>query len=231
MYPKFVELTKGFGVPVNYGALGLAYNKKVIANPPKSWKEFADGVIGGKYRAAIPHINYPITALSELWLFASLYGGGVDDIQPGLDIIKKMRDSGNLVFWNDSNEFPGLIKSGDVDIGMWFDGRTWALVDEGNPEISYVNPAPGAVSNVAVIQKPKGASELAWQFLDIMASPGPQTCFGNLLQYGMTNTGTAFSAKVAPRITKPDEIILPPFAEAPSRIGDWIEKWNKQIGG
>jgi putative spermidine/putrescine transport system substrate-binding protein len=228
---KFTDIAKGYGSIVNYGAMGLAYNTKTVKNPPATWKEFVDGVKKGQWKAAIPHISYVSTHLTTLWMLNNVYGGTVDNIQPGLDAIKAMKDSGNSVFWKDPNEFLNLIKSGEIDIGMYWDGRTWAFVDDGNPEISYYNPKPGSVLNPTLIQKAKGSSDLAWDFIDVVLSPGPQACFGNMIQYGMSNTKVKYSPKVGPRITEMSEIIWPPFEAVPSRLGDWVERWNKQIGG
>jgi putative spermidine/putrescine transport system substrate-binding protein len=229
--PKFVEIAQGYGSIVNYGAMGIAYNKKSVKNPPASWKDFIEGVKKGEWKVAIPHISYVSTHVTTLWMLNNALGGTVDNVQPGLDAIKAMKDSGNLVFWKDPNEFLNLIKSGEIDLGMYWDGRTWAFVDEGNPDISYYNPKPGSVINPTLIQKTKGSPELAWDFIDVVLSPGPQACFGNIIQYGMSNTKVTYSPKVGPRITKMSEIVWPPFSEVPSRLADWVERWNKQIGG
>jgi putative spermidine/putrescine transport system substrate-binding protein len=142
-----------------------------------------------------------------------------------------MKASGNLVFWNDVNEFLNLLKSGEVDIGMYWDGRTWAFHDAGNPTIKYMNPGPGAVISPVIIQKVKNGSPLGWDFINHALSPEPQQCWGNILQYGMSNSKVEYLPKIAPRITKLPEILWPPFGEIAPKSGGWIERWNKEIGG
>jgi len=227
---KFREVGKGYATILNYGAMGLAYNSKAVKNPPKTWKEFVDGTIAGKWTASIPGINYQSTPTVVIWAFAHFFGGGVNNIQPGLDEIKKMKASGHLIFWNDVNEFLSQIKSGDADLGMYWDGRTWAFHDNGNPDIEYLNPKPGAVIQPNLISKVKNGSPLGWKFIDFVLSPEPQACWGNALQYGMSNTQVKFSPKVAPRITKLPEILWPPFDQLASHQGAWVEQWNKTIG-
>jgi putative spermidine/putrescine transport system substrate-binding protein len=229
--PKFVEVAKGYGSIVNYGAMGLAYNTNTVKTPPADWKDFVERTKKGEWRAAIPHISYVSTHLTTLWMFNNLYGGTLDNIQPGIDAINALKASGNIVFWKDPNEFLNLIKSGEIDIGMYWDGRTWAFADEGNPEISYLNPKPGSVLNPTLVQKVKGSPDLAWDFIDVILSARPQACFGNMVQYGMSNTKVTFSPKVEPRISKMSEILWPPFEEVPGRLGIWVERWNKEIGG
>lgn len=227
---KFREVGKGYATILNYGAMGLAYNSKTIKTPPKSWQEFVDGTIAGKWTASIPGINYSSTPAVLIWAYANLFGGSVDNIQPGLDVIKKMKDSGHLIFWNDVNEFLSQIKSGEVDLGMYWDGRTWAFHDSGNPEIEYLNPAPGAVIQPNLVSKVRNGSPLAWQFIDFILSPEPQACWGNALQYGMSNTKVQFDPKIAPRITKPTDVLWPPFDQMAPRQAGWVEQWNKTLG-
>jgi putative spermidine/putrescine transport system substrate-binding protein len=228
--PRFVEAGAGYGTILNYGALGLAYNAKTVKAPPKTWQEFVERTVKGEWKAAIPGISYPSTPATVIWLFAQIYGGSVDNIAPGLDQIKLMQASGNLVFWNDVNEFLSMIKTGDIDIGMYWDGRTWAFHDDGNPSIVYVNPAPGAAINPTLIQKVKNGSDAGWSFIDFVLSTEPQACWGNKLQYGMSNTNVVFDPKIAPRITRMPEILWPPFEQLPSRVSAWVEQWNKTIG-
>lgn len=227
--PKLLAAGKGYGTILNYGAMGIAYNSDTVKNPPKTWKEFVDRTIKGDWKAAIPDVNYVATPVTTIWLYAHLYGGNVNNIQPGLAEIKKMEKSGNLVFWSDVNQFLNMMKSGDIDIGMYWDGRTWAFHDNGNPEVEYINPKPGAVINPTLVQKVKNSPALGWKFINFILSPGPQACWGNKLQYGMSNEKVKYSPKVAPRITKFSEILWPPFAEVPSHLSSWVEQWNKEI--
>ena len=229
--PDFVKSGHGYGSVFDYGGMGLAYNTQTIKDPPKSWQEFVDGTIAGKWKAAIPGINYSFTPMEVIWLYAHLYGGSVDNVAPGLAKIKQMRDSGNLVFWNDVNQYLNMMKSGDIDIGMYWDGRAWAFHQDGNPNIAYLNPKPGSPVNPTIISKVKNGSDLAWKYIDIVLSPEPQTCFAKLLVYGVTNTKVVYPPDIAAHISKPDEIIWPEFDAAAPHISSWIEQWNKQLGG
>jgi putative spermidine/putrescine transport system substrate-binding protein len=228
---QFKAVGKGYGTIINYGAAGLAYNAKTVKNPPKTWQEFVDRTMKGEWQAALPGINYVSTPVILVWAFADLYGGGIDNVEPALKQIKAMKASGHLVFWNDVNEFLNLMKSGDVDIGMYWDGRTWAFHDDGNDFAQFVNPSPGSVINPVVIQKAKNAPDLAWDYINIALSPGPQGCFANMLQYGVANSKAQYSDKVKPRITDYRGVRWPPFEKLPAYTGKWVEMWNKEIGG
>ncbi|MFI4988288.1 MAG: extracellular solute-binding protein [Alphaproteobacteria bacterium] len=228
---KFRTIVKGYGVLINYGAAGIIYNTRTVKNPPKSWKEFVERTMKGEWTAALPGINYAGMAQILIWNFADLYGGGVTNVQPALDVIKKLKDSKHLLFWNDVNLPLNQLQSGDIDIALYWDGRAWAFKDEGHDWVGFINPEPGAIMNPVVIQKVKNGSPLAWQYMDVALSPGPQGCFANMLQYGVANEKATYSDKVRPRITDWQATRWPPFREMPSELPKWVEMWNKQIGG
>jgi len=227
--PDFVAAGRGYGTLLNYGAMGLAYNTDTVKHRPGTWKEFVEGTVRGDWKAAIPNITFAGVPSVTIWLFATVYGGGIDDISEGLKQIRRMKDSGNLVFYNDVNEFLGLIKSGDIDIGQYYDGRTWAFHDDGNPNISYYNPQPGSVINPTMVQKVKNGSDLGWQLIDVMLSAGPQSCWGNKMQYGMSNLNVKFDAKVAPRVPKLTDILRAPYDLIPAHTSDWVDQWNRVV--
>ena len=52
-----------------YGAWGLAYHER-LKNPPKSFAEFVDGTIKGKWRAALPNSGYTGTPQILIWSLA-----------------------------------------------------------------------------------------------------------------------------------------------------------------
>ena len=72
--------------------MGIIYNAQTVKDPPKTWKDFVDGTIAGKWKASMPSVTYPSGGYTvSIWSFAKQFGGDVDNIEPGLDIIKKMR--------------------------------------------------------------------------------------------------------------------------------------------
>ena len=57
--PQFKDLGKGYGVPHNFGAMGIIYNGQTVKDPPKDWKAFVEGTVAGKWKASMPGVNYP----------------------------------------------------------------------------------------------------------------------------------------------------------------------------
>jgi putative spermidine/putrescine transport system substrate-binding protein len=229
--PEFAKIADDFGSVHNYGAMGLIYNSKTIPNPPKTWKEFVEGVAGGKYKASMPSVNYPSGGLTiSVWWFAKLYGGDVDNIQPGLDQVKRMRDSGNMQFWSDPNQVLNGLKSGDIDIALYWDGRAWSFIDDGNADFKYYTPEPGAVVAMTWIQKMKGSPDLGYSFANFALSKEAQSCFGSAIRYGIANQNATFDPKIANEITPRSAIVFPPYKEVSVLTNKWVEAWNKQIG-
>ena len=229
--PYFADIGKGYGVVHNYGSMGIIYNKETVKNPPKSWNDFVQGTLNGDWQAAIPSINYPGTLSTTLWNLAKQRGGDENNVQPGLDVIKAMKDSGNLDFWSDPNQVLNGMKSGEFDIAMYWDGRAWAFIDDGNTDkFGYISPTPGAVAAMTWIQVVKNANPLAFKFAEIALSKEAQGCFGSKIRYGVGNANAKFDPAVASEITQFDQLTFPPFVEISKQQGKWIEDWNKQIG-
>ncbi|WP_216851172.1 extracellular solute-binding protein [Acidisphaera sp. L21] len=229
--PQFAAMGGGFGVVHNYGAMGIIYNTSTVKDPPKDWKAFVEGTIAGKWKATMPSINYPSGGLTvSIWSFARLYGGSVDDIKPGLDIVKKMQASGNLSFWTDPNSVLNGLKGGDIDMAMYWDGRAYSFIDDGNSEFKYYSPDPGVIVAMTWIQKVKNSSPLGLEFANVALSPSVQSCFGSAIRYGIANKDAKFDPKIAHEITPSDILIIPPYQQIAKLQGAWIEAWNKQIG-
>jgi putative spermidine/putrescine transport system substrate-binding protein len=228
--PDMVAYGKGYGFPIAFGDFGLMYSKKAVPNPPKTWKEFVDGTIAGKWHVALPGIAYVGTAQGLIGLFAKLYGGSLDNVQPGLDEIKKMQKSGNVTFYSEPNSPLIALKSGDIDMAMYFDGRAWAEHDANNPDIGYENPQPGAVAFPTMVQKVKNGSPLGFQFMNEIASASGQSCFANAMQYSASNKNVKYADKVAQRVAKDNDSMWLPFDVISQKTPQWVEQWNKQIG-
>ena len=230
LVPQFAEIGDGYGVVHNYGAMGLIYNSETVQDPPANWKEFIEGVSEGKWYASIPSINYPGTLSTVVWPFSDQYGGSIDDVAPGFAKVKEMQNGGTLSFWSDPNQVLNGLKSGEIDIAMYWDGRAWSFIDDGNDKFKYINPEPGSVAAMTWIQKVKNGDDLAWDFINSTLSAKVQGCFASAIRYGVANSKAEFDPAVEHQITKFDELVFPPFQQITEHTGEWIETWNKEIG-
>lgn len=229
--PEFANITGGYGAIHNYGAMGIIYNTKTVKDPPKTWKDFVEGTIAGKWKASMPDVAYPSGGLTiSVWYFAKIFGGDVNNVEPGLMQIKRMSDSGNLSFWTDPNSVLNGLKSGDLDMALYWDGRAYSFIDDGNSDFKYYSPDPGVVVAMTWIQKIKNGSPLGYEFANVALSKEAQSCFGSAIRYGIANKDATFDPKIANEITPTSILVFPPYKEIGTLQGAWIEKWNKEIG-
>jgi putative spermidine/putrescine transport system substrate-binding protein len=224
---QFVDPLDGYGVMFDYGVAGFTYHKDRVKQPPKSFAEFVDRTAKGEWQASLPGIGYAVTPIMGIWAMARALGGGVDNVDPFFDAVKKM--GRNVSFWNSPNDFENALASGDAEIGIYFDGRTWAWWDSGAKFASFLNPSEGGSINAIAIQKPKNASEDAWKYLDIMLSAEAQLNFARKLSYGVTNSQVVYPPDLAPRITPWQQAALPPYAAIAEKRAEWVDRWNREI--
>lgn len=224
----FTDSVLGKGTVFDYGVAGLTYNKRTVKNPPKSFAEFVDRTAKGEWVASLPGITYAVTPIMLIWAMAKALGGSVDNVDPFFAAIKKMRK--NVVFWGGPNDFFNHLQSGEADIGVYFDGRTWTHYDAGATWIGFINPSEGGSLNAVAVQKPKNASELAWDYLNIVLSADAQLKFAGILNYGVTNQKVVYPAKLAERITPWQDAQFPPYDAIALVRNQWVDRWNREIG-
>jgi putative spermidine/putrescine transport system substrate-binding protein len=228
---SFQEPLGGYGTVINYGSAGLAYNKEKIGEPPASWKEFFQGAIDGKYVAALPGINIASTTPTALiWNMLDLYGANIDDADPVYAMLKQLRDSGNVVFYNDLNQFLTMIQSGEADIGPYWDGRAWVAHDGGMGMLDFYYPKEGGIINPSVIQKVKNGSDKGWDFIDTLLTAENQGCFAEAISYAVVNKDVAYSDTLKSRLADPASIRWPDFGGVAKRMPAWVDRWNREIG-
>ena len=230
--PIFIKAVDGWGACFDFGAFVLAYNKKTIKNPPKSIKEFVDRTLKGDWIATMPSVTYAI-APDIIWSFADLYGGSADNVDPAFAVFKQLKDSGNMISWSSVTDFLNQMSTGDADIGMYWDGRAYAFIDKGNDWLGVIKPTDKAFMSCVAMNKAKGAPDVAWDYLNIVFEPGPQACFSDYLNYGVTNQKVQYSDKMKNRVTWPKDLRAPDVSTSrkiAQNAADWIERWNKEIG-
>ncbi len=226
-----VKFGEGYGVVFDYGAMGVIYNSKKVEVPITNWEQFFSGIEDGNFVAAIPSISYPSALSSSLWNISKSNGGDENNAQPGLDRVKKMMENGELEFWSDPNQVINLLASGEIEAAMYWDGRSWAFIQDGNhPDFAYVTPKPGGPAALTWIQKVKNSGDLGWKFVDIALGAEGQGCFASKTRYGVANLKAKFDPNVEPMITKFEDLAIPSYREIKKSRDKVIEAWNKQIG-
>ena len=181
-----------------FGSWGFAYHER-LKEPPRSFAELVDGTIKGKWRVALPNAGYTGTPQVLIWALADALGGSVDNVDPAFDAIKKMKP--NISFFASITDPLTLLESGEADLSLYPDGRTWAAYDSGAKWIRFLNPKEGGVNLPAIVQKVKNGSDLAWEYINSMLAPGPQSEVVKRLNYETSNPKAVLPPEIRARIT------------------------------
>ena len=99
---------------------------------------------------------------------ARLNGGDDAHLDPGWTAMKQLAANCKAIAQSTSN-LTDMLTTGEVWIAPWWDGRAYALVDEGVP-VDFVVPKEGAFNtNVEmIITKYSKNQEMAYKFLNAM---------------------------------------------------------------
>jgi putative spermidine/putrescine transport system substrate-binding protein len=225
--PKpLLDMFQEWGAIFAFGSWGFAYHER-LQQPPRSFAELVDGTAAGKWRVALPNTGYGFTPMVLIWSLADALGGSVDNAEPAFDAIKRMKP--HAAFWASVPEPLTLLESGEADITLYPDGRTWAAYDSGAHWIRFINPKEGGVNNPSLVQKVKNGSDLGWAYINSLLAPVPQQEFGEFLNCYTGNSKVVPSEKVRSRVAPWQQCRFAPFDKVAAASPHWIERWNKEI--
>jgi putative spermidine/putrescine transport system substrate-binding protein len=181
--PRF---TFDYGVAAFGSSYVLAYNKDVIkGKAPRNWTDLFDtktfpgkrGVF--KWMSGAP---FEIALMADGVPPDKLYPYDVDRALAKWETIKN-----DIVWWATGAQSQQLLASGEAPIGMFWNGRIYALIENGaNVGISWEQSTPG--SDIMVVPKGSKHSAAAMQFLAFATSPKPQANFANATAFVPINS-------------------------------------------
>jgi putative spermidine/putrescine transport system substrate-binding protein len=221
-------------VGVQLIATGLAYNKDLFAKngwaAPTSWLDLKDPKYKGK--VAIP----PITngyGLNALVAIAQLSGGGVDNIEPGLEVFEKEIDSNVLVYEASSGKMSELFQNGDIALAVWGSGRVKSLTDSGFPA-AFAYPKEGAVALLTAVCPVVGSAvaKESQDFIKFITSLEIQQYLANEKGSGPVNRNvklTEEQAATMPVGARAEKMISIDYTIVNARRGEWTEQWTRRI--
>lgn len=215
----------------SYVGIGMIYNSDKVKTPPRNWED----LLSDQYKGRIFIDDFNHFGLHVVLAIAKAKGGGYHNIQPGLDVIKQIKDRLNPRFISTSQEGMKLLDSGEVDVAMWQSARAFTLKSQGKP-IEYAIPETGdvSVSYGSGIVKNGGAKTWGEIYLNGAADPVLQAQFasGKIIAY-TTHKKTELPASVSALLKRPenDKQFAIDYAEVLPRLSDWTKLWNRMIAG
>ncbi|MBL8673137.1 MAG: extracellular solute-binding protein [Alphaproteobacteria bacterium] len=214
-----------FATIQNFGAMIVMVNGDVVKDPPKDWKTLIDQVEGGKYgkRVSFPSLTMPWGPMFT-WFLTTLYDGSEDVVfQKYKAMLPNMAK-----YWVSPVEALNMFAAKEIDVLVYWDGRAYAFAGE-NPWAKAYIPEPGAFQSAAMLAKPKGAPELAWQYMDCVLSPKAQLGHSQMVKYPIVNSKVVYPDELKKILTPLEKVRQPDFAKIIERVPAWLDRWNREI--
>ncbi len=167
-----------------YYSFVIGYNKDVLAEAPQTWADVFDTAkFPGKrtfYKWSAPGV-LEIALLADGVAAADLYPLDLDRAFAKLDTIKS-----DIIWWGGGAESQQLLASGEAPLGMFWNGRIFAIQQGGgNVGISWDQNLTAA--DVLVVPKGARNREAAMQFLAEATSATGQAQFAIATGYAPIN--------------------------------------------
>jgi putative spermidine/putrescine transport system substrate-binding protein len=124
--PRALKDTRGFWMGDYWGAVSIGYNKTLVPNPPKTFKDLAKP----EYKGKVAINGSPLSsnsAVSVVIAAALANGGSLSDVGPGVDFWASLKKSGNYI---PVQTTPQTVASGQTPISLDWDYNNLAYVKE-----------------------------------------------------------------------------------------------------
>ena len=149
-----------------WGAISFLVNKDLVANPPLTW----DDLLKPEYKDMVCSRDPRISSYATGAVLAAAYakGGGEDNVQPGLDLFKQLRDSGN---WREGVVLNvSSVQKGECPISIVYDFDGFAKRDATGLNLEVIIPSDGTfgmlfAEYVSAVAPHPNAAKLANDFL------------------------------------------------------------------
>jgi putative spermidine/putrescine transport system substrate-binding protein len=224
---KFHKAWDDRAVTMNFGGYGVMYNKEAIPNPPKTWREFIDAVADGKFgkRVSMPAGTYT-WGPEFIWLVSQQYDGNIDT---AFEKLKAASEKSVVKFWTTPVEALNLFGTKEVDAIVYWDGRANNFIDKGNDWAGFYIPGPATFSGLAMLSKPKGSPDIAWEYINCALDPENQAKHAQTILYAVPNVKVVYPEAIKSKLVETDKVLVPPYNLIFDSFGSWIERWNKEI--
>ncbi len=115
--PANMKNPKGYWYGDYYGVVSFGTNLSVQKTPPRSWKE----LLNPRYKGQVAIDGDPRSAgdaFGAVFAAALAHGGSLDNIMPGIEFFKELKDRGNF---NATDCYPANISKGTTPVAIVWD--------------------------------------------------------------------------------------------------------------
>ncbi len=124
--PRALKDTRGFWMGDYWGAVSIGYNKTLVSNPPKTFKD----LLKSEYKGKVAINGSPLasnSAVSVVIASALANGGSLSDVSAGIDFWSQLKKSGNYI---PVQTTPQTVASGQTPISLDWDYNNLAYIKE-----------------------------------------------------------------------------------------------------
>jgi len=196
--PRFAT---DYAVGSFYYSFVIGYNKDVLKVTPQTWADVFDTAkFPGKrtfYKWSAPGV-LELALLADGVAAADLYPLDLDRAFAKLDTIKS-----DIIWWGGGAESQQLLASGEAPLGMFWNGRIFAIQQGGgNVGVSWEQNLTAA--DVLVVPKGAKHKEAAMKFLAEATSAAAQAKFATVTGYAPINVNSKAEMDAAVVASLPD---------------------------
>lgn len=209
------------------GMTSMVYNTK-LASAPTSW----DDMWSDKYRGKIAVPDFGWVGLSWLHALNKHLGGDESDLSPAIEAVAILvKDHGAQVLTN-SEQANLAFRNEEIAMMPYFNGRAFALQEEGVPvDVAYV-PNSIQLRNGFIIPKHSSFPELANQFVNNTLDGELQLEMSRRFRYAPTNRTVELPEDIA-RYAVPEaaleQVAELDWAEINASRTAALDLWNRQV--
>jgi putative spermidine/putrescine transport system substrate-binding protein len=183
IYPELLKRdawVKGYGVPFDGGLYLPVYVPDKISFKPTSWKDLTRPEVAGRL------------SLDQTFYYGLYASAFISDMAPGVEELYSKEGMDNLFkvsadlasrvkkFYKGGAELFQLIKTGEVDMGVYYSGGTFSEMNKGT-NVKMLFPEEGVVAWIGYLTVMKGAKnrELCEAFINWCLAPENQSNFAS----------------------------------------------------
>jgi spermidine/putrescine-binding protein len=207
-----------YGYPV-----GIVYRTDQIKTPITAWEDLWGPTFKGKLG-----VPAPSSYQGRVILIASLLaGGGIDNIEPGLQKLKALRD--NVVFYYTSDaQARQALAQGEISVLV---GPTQALrvPREAGVPVTMVSPKPAPMMFDVMTLVKAGKEDLGAQFMNFLLSPEIQGRVSDILLAAPTNKKAGMSDIIKAAQPKPGDAVTFDEDKVNQYFSNWNDRFNAEV--
>lgn len=223
-----------YGVPLTVGATGVAYRTDKVDSAPTDWSDMLDPEYCGHVAVSPLTFNTGVEFLAGI---INENGGSIsnaDDVDAAFEQLEDLADCASA-FPADGTSVESALSNGDAWLAAHWDGRAFVQANDGEP-IGFAYPESGSVGALTSMFVAEGTEQedLAYTFLDYIASSDYQPTFSEGTWYAASNDENTYPEKFEEQITHGegayDDFVWIDYETIAPQLSDLQARWQQIFG-